>query len=163
MDRWGTLEPMYISHPFYSCFYSQSGTYRSYACRSHLYVIPIYCILHKVHSAHWKCIIRFCLYLPSDKCMLRHQQEGVQSTTRFSCVNALIFALKWRQWVFINVLCSKAFFKTCLTFAFYVVHISAWMVLQSKTSCFIFTSSLFNWPFKTVHFIQVILTICLFK
>lgn len=53
---------------------------------------------------------------------------------------------KWQQWVFIDVMYySTAFLKflfsknvSYLFFAFCVVHNSAWMVLQSKQSCFIF-------------------------
>jgi len=71
---WGTLESWctYLT-PFYSCFNSLSGPFWNYACRSCLLkLLLINCILWKVPSAHWKCIIRFLpfwlLWNPSNIC-----------------------------------------------------------------------------------------------
>lgn len=145
-----TRELMYISHPFYSCFNSLSGPFRNYACRSCLLkLVLINCILWKVQTAHWKCIIRFLpfwlLWNPSDIRSYAMKRALIFASKHlFLLYKTSILMKKWQQWVFINVMYySTAFFnfifkERVLLFAFCVVHISAWMVLQSKQSCFIF-------------------------
>lgn len=120
---------MYISHPFYSCFNSLSGPFRNYACRSCLLkLVLINCILWKVLSAHWKCIIRFLpfwLLWKSIRYMFIRHEEGTDFCKQnicFSCTKTSILMKKWQQWVFINVMYySTAFLnfifkETCLTF-----------------------------------------------
>lgn len=142
-----TRELMYISHPFYSCFNSLSGPFRNYACRSCLLkLVLINCILWKVLSAHSKCIIRFLpFWLLWNPCSYAMKRALIFASKHlFLLYKTSILMKKWQPWVFINVMYySTAFFnfifkERVLLFAFCVVHISAWMVLQSKQSCFIF-------------------------
>lgn len=95
-----TREFMYISHPFYSCFNSLSGPFRNYACRSCLLKpVLINCILWKVLSAHWKCIIRFLpfwlLWNPSDGVLMPWRGHWfLQANFCFSCIK---HQFSWRN------------------------------------------------------------------
>lgn len=115
-----TREFMYISHPFYSCFNSLSGPFRNYACRSCLLkLVLINCILWKVLSAHWKCIIRFLpfwlLWNPSDRCSYAMKRALIfASKLLFLLYKTSILMKKWQQWVFINVM----YYSTAFLFLF---------------------------------------------
>lgn len=101
-----TRESMYISHPFYSCFNSLSGPFRNYACRSCLLkLVLINCILWKVQSAHWKCIIRFLpfwlLWNSSDTLLFCHEEgtDFFASKHLFLLYKTSILMKKWQKWV----------------------------------------------------------------
>lgn len=121
-----TLESLctYLT-PFYSCFNSLSGPFRSYACRSCLLKNLFWLIVYfeKVPRAHRKCIIRFLpfshllklLWNPSARCSYAMKRAPLplflQANVCFSCIKPSTLMKKWQQWVFINVMYySTAFF-----------------------------------------------------
>lgn len=127
----------------------------------------------KVPSAHFGTVLfaflPFLITLKSIQYMFLCHEEG----THFFASRHLILLYKtsnlmkkWQQWVFNVMYYSTIYivFKeiVLLFFAFCVVHISAWMVLQSKQSCFNFflhTHTL-TCCSETVSFIYAILTAC---
>ena len=147
-----TRELMYISHPFYNCFNSLSGPFRSYACRSCLLkLVLINCILWKSAACTSEMYYSLFAFLitfqhPSNICSYAMKRALIFASKRlFLLYKTSILMKKWQQWVFINVMYYSTAFLKCYFqrnvsyfFAFCVVHISAWMVLQSKQSCFIF-------------------------
>lgn len=157
-----TRELMYISHPFYSCFNSLSGPFRNYACRSCLLKL-INCILWKVQTAHWKCIIRFLpfwlLWNPSDIRSYAMKRALIFASKHlFLLYKTSILMKKWQQWVFINVMYySTAFFilfsKNVSYFLPFVLYIFLleWSCRANKAALF-FTYSHFNLLFKNSFF-----------
>lgn len=170
---------MYISHPFYSCFNSLSGPFRNYACRSCLLkLVLINCILWKsAECTFWNCIIRFFAFFDYFEVHPIYVLMPWRGHSFFFFASRHLILLyktsnlmkKWQQWVFNVMYYSTIYivFKeiVLLFFAFCVVHISAWMVLQSKQSCFNFfilflhTHTL-TCCSETVSFIYAILTAC---